>query len=151
MPFYETGTPSVDIVDCCFSLTFPFIDCSEGMVKKKPLSETDIKIVYDLIQKVKPHQIYAAGDLSDPHGISSHDIYIERANPFFISPIVFHLFDVIIDGLYLGTHRVCLQAILRALELVKNEEWFKSCQVWLYRGAWQEWEPEDIELAIPMR
>jgi glucosamine-6-phosphate deaminase len=46
------------------------------MVKKKPLSETDIKIVYDLIQKVKPHQIYAAGDLSDPHGIS----FREREN-----------------------------------------------------------------------
>jgi glucosamine-6-phosphate deaminase len=46
---------------------------------------------------------------------------------------------------------MCLQAIFRALELIKNEEWFKTCQVWLYRGAWQEWEPEDIEMAIPMR
>ncbi len=45
MPFYETGT-----------------------VKKKPLGEEDIQIIVDLIEKIKPHQIYAAGDLSDPHG-----------------------------------------------------------------------------------
>lgn len=93
MPFYETGK-----------------------VRKKPLSEEDIQITVDLLQKVKPHQIYAAGDLSDPH----------------------------------GTHRVCLSAIMKALERVKHEDWTKDCYVWLYRGAWQEWDIYQIEMAVPI-
>lgn len=95
LPFYETGT-----------------------VKKKPHSEKDIKITYDLLNKIKPHQIFAAGDLSDPH----------------------------------GTHRVCLQIIYQALEqLVKDKvDWIDDCYVWLYRGAWQEWDISDMEMAIPI-
>ena len=93
LPFYETGT-----------------------VKKKPIGEDDIRIVMDLLKKVQPHQIYAAGDLSDPH----------------------------------GTHRVCLDAIFQAVERLKNEDWVKDCRLWLYRGAWQEWGVEDIEMAVPI-
>lgn len=93
MPFYETGA-----------------------VKKKPLSEEDIKLIVDLLVKVKPHQIYAAGDLSDPH----------------------------------GTHRVCLAAIFAAVDRLKNEAWMKDCWVWLYRGAWQEWDIDQIEMAVPL-
>lgn len=93
MPFYETGR-----------------------VKKKPISDEDVQITVDLLRKVKPHQIYAAGDLSDPH----------------------------------GTHRVCLTAIFKALEVVKNDEWAKDCWVWLYRGAWQEWDVNEIEMAVPL-
>lgn len=93
MPFYETGT-----------------------VRKKPIGEEDIQITVDLLEKVKPHQVYAAGDLSDPH----------------------------------GTHRVCLNAIFEAMRRVKDREWAKTCEVWLYRGAWQEWEPHQIEMAVPL-
>ncbi len=93
MPFYETGT-----------------------VKKKPLGEADIQIIVDLMKKIKPHQIYAAGDLSDPH----------------------------------GTHRVCLAAIYQAIDRLKNEPWMKDCYVWLYRGAWQEWDIDQIEMAVPL-
>lgn len=93
MPFYETGK-----------------------VQKKPLGEEDIQVVADLLQKIKPHQIFAAGDLRDPH----------------------------------GTHRVCLDAIFAALERLKGEAWIKDCYVWLYRGAWQEWDIEDIEMAVPI-
>ena len=93
MPFYETGA-----------------------VKKKPLSEQDIKLIADLIEKIKPHQIYAAGDLSDPH----------------------------------GTHRVCLAAIFQAIERLKKKPWMKQCYVWLYRGAWQEWDIDQIEMAVPI-
>jgi glucosamine-6-phosphate deaminase len=93
MPFYETGK-----------------------VKKKPLGEADVQAVADLLQKIKPHQIFAAGDLRDPH----------------------------------GTHRVCLDAIFAALERLKEEAWIKDCYVWLYRGAWQEWDIEDIEMAVPI-
>src|SRR5687768_12925344 len=93
MPFYETGA-----------------------VKKKPISEEDIKLIVDLLVKVKPHQVYAAGDLSDPH----------------------------------GTHRVCLAAIFEAIDRLKNESWMKDCWVWLYRGAWQEWDIDQIEMAVPL-
>jgi glucosamine-6-phosphate deaminase len=95
-------------------LDLPFYET--GRVKKKPLGEEDIRIVVDLLEKVKPHQIYAAGDLSDPH----------------------------------GTHRVCLAAITTALHRCKNSPWMKECVVWLYRGAWQEWEPHEIEMAVPL-
>mmetsp|Transcript_4716 Transcript_4716/g.5115 ORF Transcript_4716/g.5115 Transcript_4716/m.5115 type:complete len:169 (+) Transcript_4716:1-507(+) len=92
----------------------PFYE--SGKVKKNPLSDKDIQIIKNLIEEIKPQQIYAAGDLSDPH----------------------------------GTHRQCLLAILDALQLVKTQDWFKKCQVFLYRGAWQEWEPHDIEMALPL-
>lgn len=93
MPFYETGT-----------------------VRKKPLGEEDVRLTMELLEKIKPHQVYAAGDLSDPH----------------------------------GTHRVCLSAIFQAFERLKDKPWVKDCEVWLYRGAWQEWEPEKIEMAVPI-
>ena len=40
----------------------------KGQKKRKDISKNDIDIVKGLIKKIKPHQIYAAGDLSDPHG-----------------------------------------------------------------------------------
>lgn len=95
-------------------LDMPFYET--GRVRKKPLGEADIAILVGLLEKVKPHQVYAAGDLSDPH----------------------------------GTHRVCLSAILEALRRLKDRDWMKTCQVWLYRGAWQEWAMEDIEMAVPL-
>ncbi|MEM7549469.1 MAG: glucosamine-6-phosphate deaminase [Bacteroidota bacterium] len=95
-------------------LDLPFYET--GLVKKKPIGEEDIKITVDLLKEVKPHQIYAAGDLSDPH----------------------------------GTHRVCLQVIFAALASMKGMNWLDNCWVWLYRGAWQEWDIEDIDMAIPL-
>jgi len=95
-------------------LDMPFYET--GRVRKKPLSEEDVRIIVDLLQKVRPHQVYAAGDLSDPH----------------------------------GTHRVCLAAIVAALNRLAGEEWMKQCEVWLYRGAWQEWGVEEIEMAVPL-
>ncbi len=93
MPFYETGT-----------------------VKKKPLSEDDVKIIVDLLEQIEPHQVYAAGDLCDPH----------------------------------GTHRTCLNAIITACQRLKDKPWFSNCVLWLYRGAWQEWAPYEIEMAVPL-
>lgn len=95
-------------------LDMPFYET--GLVKKKPLGEKDIQIIVDLLEKIKPHQIYAAGDLSDPH----------------------------------GTHRVCLAAIFKAVEKLKNKAWMKDCYLWLYRGAWQEWDVDQIEMAVPL-
>lgn len=94
LPFYETGT-----------------------IKKGNLSEEDIATMKNIIDTVRPHQIFAAGDLADPH----------------------------------GTHKVCLDALFAALEEMKSKkEYMKDCWVWLYRGAWHEWDSHEIEMAIPM-
>jgi glucosamine-6-phosphate deaminase len=95
-------------------LDLPFYET--GRVKKKPIGEEDIRITMELLERVKPHQVYAAGDLSDPH----------------------------------GTHRVCLAAIIEALRRLKDRDWMTQCVVWLYRGAWQEWGPDEIEMAVPL-
>lgn len=93
LPFYETGT-----------------------IKKGDLSEKDIMIVKKLLEDVKPHQIFVAGDLADPH----------------------------------GTHRVCTDAVLAAIYELKDEPWMQDCRVWMYRGAWAEWEIDHIEMAVPI-
>ena len=93
MPFYETGT-----------------------IQKRPLGEKDLDLVKNLIAQIQPHQIYAAGDLADPH----------------------------------GTHKVCLDAVLGSVEALKEEEFMQDCWVWLYRGAWAEWDIHEIEMAVPM-
>jgi glucosamine-6-phosphate deaminase len=80
------------------------------------VSETDIQMTVDLLQKVKPHQIFAAGDFADPH----------------------------------GTHKVCFDIILQALERLKGEAWIKDCWLWMYRGAWHEFETHEIEMAVPL-
>ncbi len=95
-------------------LNMPFYET--GQIQKAPLSKNDIEIIKDLIEEIKPHQIYAAGDLADPH----------------------------------GTHKVCLDAIFAAVGLLKHKNFMKDCWVWLYRGAWAEWEIHEIEMAVPM-
>jgi glucosamine-6-phosphate deaminase len=95
-------------------LTMPFYET--GTVKKNPIGDEDINIIVDLLNEVKPHQVYAAGDLRDPH----------------------------------GTHRVCLSAILQATQRVNHLPWYANCEVFLYRGAWHEWEPYEIEMAVPL-
>ena len=95
-------------------LNLPFYET--GYIKKNDPTYKDIKIVSSLIESIKPHQIYAAGDLADPH----------------------------------GTHRICLDIIFDSLKELKNKKFMKDCWLWLYRGAWQEWEIEEIDMAIPM-
>jgi glucosamine-6-phosphate deaminase len=95
-------------------LDMPFYET--GRVRKKPLSAADIEITVELLRRLKPHQIYAAGDLSDPH----------------------------------GTHRTCLSALFQACKVVESDDWYRQCVVWLYRGAWQEWGPHQIEMAVPL-
>lgn len=95
-------------------LNLPFYETGE--IKKNPLSKKDVSIITDIISEIQPHQIFAAGDLADPH----------------------------------GTHKICLDAIMRSLKILKKETFMKDCWVWLYRGAWHEWEIQDIEMAIPL-
>ena len=95
LPFYETGT-----------------------IEKAPMSDKDVEITIGLLRKIKPQQVFAAGDLADPH----------------------------------GTHKVCLDIIFESLKRIKagGDEWINDCWLWLYKGAWQEWNIEEIEMAVPM-
>jgi len=47
-----------------------------------------------------------------------------------------------------GTHRVCADAILEAMRRAKGKG--NKSQVWLYRGAWEEWEPHELERVVPL-
>ncbi len=51
-----------------------------------------------------------------------------------------------------GTHIVCFNVVLESLKRIRaaGDEWIKDCWLWLYKGAWQEWNIEEIEMAIPM-
>ncbi|MBR2961542.1 MAG: glucosamine-6-phosphate deaminase [Alistipes sp.] len=95
-------------------LNSPFYET--GSTKKSAPTERDIEIVVELLRKIKPHQIYAAGDLLDPH----------------------------------GTHRTCIEIILAAVDVVKDDEWFSDCHLWLYRGAWMEWDLGVVDMAVPL-
>lgn len=95
LPFYETGT-----------------------IEKNPMGEKDVKLTIELLRRIKPEQVYCAGDFADPH----------------------------------GTHIVCFNVVLEALRRIKaaGDPWIEQCWLWLYKGAWQEWNIEEIEMAIPM-
>ena len=95
-------------------MNLPFYET--GLIAKNPIGQEDIYRTVALIEEIKPHQIFAAGDLADPH----------------------------------GTHRVCLDVIFAALSILKPKSFMKDCWVWLYRGAWHEWEIHEIEMAVPM-
>lgn len=95
-------------------LDLPFYET--GKIKKGDISENDVNIIVKLLQEVKPHQIFVAGDLADPH----------------------------------GTHKVCLDAALSAIHELNDEKWMNDCRVWMYRGAWAEWDIDHIEMAVPI-
>lgn len=92
LPFYRTGT-----------------------IDKNPWGMEDVAIIRELLERIKPDQIYVAGDLSDPH----------------------------------GTHRVCAEAIFHTVQLIYQETGWKP-EVLLYRGAWQEYELHELEIAVPL-
>ena len=98
----------------CHFLNLPFYET--GGIKKGELTDVDINIIMDLLREVKPHQVYVAGDLTDPH----------------------------------GTHRLCTEAVFEAIERTKDEDWNKECTIWLYRGAWQEWNLGMVDMAVPL-
>ena len=49
-----------------------------------------------------------------------------------------------------GTHRVCTEAVLEAINQLQGEAWLNECHVWLYRGAWMEWELGKVDMAVPL-
>lgn len=107
-------------------LNLPFYQT--GKVRKDPVGPPDVKIVRDLLEEVKPSHVFVAGDLSDPH----------------------------------GTHRMCKEAIDAALqgiaessgEAASNKKGSQVSgqgpEVWLYRGAWQEWPIHEATWLVPL-
>ena len=95
LPFYETGT-----------------------IEKKPVSQEDIQQTVELLNRIRPNQIFCAGDFADPH----------------------------------GTHKICFDIVMEALKTIRSagDEWINDCWLWLYKGAWQEWDITEIEMAVPM-
>ncbi len=97
-------------------MNLPFYET--GAIEKRPMGEDDIRLTMELLDRIKPHQVYGAGDLADPH----------------------------------GTHKVCLDIVFESLRRLRaaGAPWVNDCWVWLYKGAWQEWDISEIEMAIPM-
>ena len=96
-------------------MALPFYET--GKKVKDPVTEEDVLLTMELLKKIKPHQIFAAGDFADPH----------------------------------GTHIVCFNIIIRALNRLKEtEDWTDDCWLWLYRGAWQEFDTHEIDMAVPL-
>ena len=97
-------------------MNLPFYET--GLIQKNPPTEEDIQIHIELIKKVRPHQIFAAGDFADPH----------------------------------GTHKVCFDVMYEALKRLKaaGDPSVADCRLWLYRGAWAEWNVWELDMAIPM-
>lgn len=95
LPFYETGT-----------------------IEKNPMGEADVQLTMELLDKLRPQQVFCAGDFADPH----------------------------------GTHKVCFDVVQTALVRLKEQgaDWLNDCWLWLYKGAWQEWDITEIEMAVPM-
>ncbi|HXF96270.1 MAG TPA: glucosamine-6-phosphate deaminase [Gemmatimonadales bacterium] len=91
-------------------LNLPFYQT--GQVRKLPIGDADVAIVRALLDELRPDYIFAAGDLSDPH----------------------------------GTHRMCLTAIQRALTSYEGSD----PELWLYRGAWQEWSLTEADVLVPL-
>jgi glucosamine-6-phosphate deaminase len=85
-----------------------------GTIAKAPIHPQDIRDIVALLERLRPAQIYVAGELSDPH----------------------------------GTHRVCANAVFQAVREVRDKG--QQFEVWLYRGAWEEWEPHEIERVVPL-
>ena len=126
-------------------LDLPFYE--SGKIEKLPMTERDVEPIMQLLEEIQPHQIYVAADLADPQErdvepimqlleeIQPHQIYVaaDLADPH-------------------GTHRKCTDAVLAAIDEEKKAgaEWLKDCRVWMYRGAWAEWDVADIEMCVPM-
>jgi len=95
-------------------LDLPFYDAPE--VHKRKISNADVEIMYNLIDFIKPHQIFAAADFADPH----------------------------------GTHQLSFITLQKALERIKEKPYAQNLRVWLYRGAWDEFDVSEIDMTVPM-
>ncbi len=82
--------------------------------------------------------------------MSAKDVEIVRALLQKIQPHQIYVAGDLADPH--GTHRKCTDAVLAAIDLEKEAgaAWLDDCRIWMYRGAWAEWEIENIEMCVPM-
>lgn len=95
-------------------LNLPFYETASS--KKNNPTETDQKIISELIKEIQPHQIFAAGDLADLH----------------------------------STQRICWEILLTSIKGLKSESFMNDCWVWLFKGGLNNWDLENIDMAVPM-
>lgn len=98
--------------DHIHSISMPFYNEPFGRGK---ISQADVALSRNIIEKVQPHQIFVADD-SDP----------------------------------MGTHALATNAVLMAIEELKNEAFMQHCRIWLYRGQWGQWDIDHVEMAVPV-
>ena len=94
-------------------LDMPFYET--GQVEKHDIGPEDVAAVKNILDTVQPEMVFAAGDITDPH----------------------------------GTHRQCLDAVKTALDAYAHDG-NPAPEAWFYRGAWQEWAPDEIDMAVPL-
>jgi len=98
---------------CVHFLDLPFYE--SDTIEARAAGPDDVARIRDLLEAVQPEVVFAAGDLSDPH----------------------------------GTHRLCLAAVMEALGAYEAAG-HPVPDLWLYRGAWQEWPVYQIDMAVPL-
>jgi glucosamine-6-phosphate deaminase len=95
-------------------LNMPFYET--GKMDKAALNEKDVELNLEILRKIQPHQVYASGDLTDPH----------------------------------GTRRKCYNAVEKAFSELENDQWFKDCWTWLYKGSGEDWGIADADMIVPI-
>ena len=108
-------------------LDLPFYE--SGKIEKLPMSERDVIPIQQLLAEIRPHQIYVAADLADPHGTHKKCT------------------DAVLAAIDEEKRKVEAR---RPDVQDADGEWLKDCRVWMYRGAWAERDVADIEMCVPM-
>jgi glucosamine-6-phosphate deaminase len=117
-------------------LNLPFYQT--GKVRKDPIGPADVEIVRELLAEVRPEMIFVAGDLSDPHG--THRMCKEA---------IYRAIDEIADG---GLRTADEKATSKRTQsaISDRQSSFTRPEIWLYRGAWQEWPVTDATWLVPL-
>ena len=97
-----------------YEMNLPFF--TQDALGRGRVGEADVEAVKELIERIQPHQIFVADDLSDPY----------------------------------GTHERASNAVLMAIEELKQRAFMAQCRVWLYRGQWGQWDIDHVEMAVSM-
>lgn len=95
-------------------LDLPFYE--HGRYRRFVVSEADVTQMSQLLESLKPHQIFATGYGHDPLSVPALNFEI----------------------------------LCAALEQCADSDWIKDCNIWLYKGPADEWEANEIDMAVPL-
>jgi glucosamine-6-phosphate deaminase len=132
-------------------LDMPFY--KTGRVRKDPIGPDDVEVVFDLLTEVQPDHVFVAGDLSDPHGThrmcyKAISEALDRYNAEHVGRETAVATEVDDDGGVAGTADV--EAAAAGDGAPQPPAQAVQPKVWLYRGAWQEWEVDRADVFVPM-